>query len=403
VRTVTGLALGAAAALVEMGYFLVAGGFVALASPSPRGRRAAARWVGRAARRLAALEVRRLEFFLAGPDLDHADRYGDGQALRYLALRWPVGLLGGAVLGLLVWGAGTGVTVAGLWAIGELPDGIAPTWPVLMSFVLLGAVLLFIDLQGIVGVAALDRRLARRLLGPSAQDLLRRRITELTASRAGIVAAVDAERRRIERDLHDGAQQRVVALAMLLGRARRSRDPGHAADLLRQAHEESQHLLYELRDVAWRVYPTALENLGLGEALARVADRSGVPVRLRYDLPERVATPVETIAYFVVCEAVTNAAKHAGATSITVEVSRRAGPGEAGDGEPGDAGQYAGPPAGPPAPVVVRIEDDGVGGADPTGDGLSGLARRVAALDGRFRVQSPPGGPTVVVAELPCG
>src|SRR5262249_50706402 len=128
-----------------------------------------------------------------------------------------------------------------------------------------------------------------------------------SASRAGIVEAVDAERRRIERDLHDGLQQRVVALGMLLGRARRS----GSADLVRQAHEESQRILEELREIAWRVYPSALDNLGLADALDAVAERSAVPVRVRvrYELTTRPVPPAATAAYFTVREAVTNAAK----------------------------------------------------------------------------------------------
>jgi signal transduction histidine kinase len=193
-------------------------------------------------------------------------------------------------------------------------------------------------------------------------------------SRAGIVEAVDAERRRIERDLHDGLQQRVVALGMLLGRARRS----GSADLVRQAHEESQRILDELREIAWRVYPSALDNLGLAEALDAVAERSAVPVRIRCELADEPPRPVATAAYFTVREAVTNAAKHSGATMITVLVTRR------------------------DATAMARVTDDGVGGADPHGGGLAGLARRVAALDGQFAVVSPPGGPTVVEARLPC-
>ncbi|MEV4085144.1 ATP-binding protein [Nonomuraea fuscirosea] len=137
--------------------------------------------------------------------------------------------------------------------------------------------------------------------------------------------------------------------------------------------------LAELREVAWRAYPSGLDLLGLGEALAGVAERSSVPVTVDCRLDERPPMAVETAAYFVVCEAVTNAAKHAGAALITVEVEREDGA------------------------VAVRVRDDGAGGARTSGGGLSGLARRVAALDGRFEVSSPAGGPTVVTAVLPCG
>jgi signal transduction histidine kinase len=249
----------------------------------------------------------------------------------------------------------------------------------LLGQVVIGLALLLLNLQVISSVGSVDRRLARTMLGPRARDVLQRRVSELAASRAGVMAAVDTERRRIERDLHDGVQQRLVALGMLLGRARRSRDLDAVHALVRQAHEAAQHSLDDLREVAWRVYPSTLEHAGLDEVLAMVAQRSSVPVRIRCDLPVRPPRQVETVLYFVVCEAITNAAKHAGANLITVDIERR--------GET----------------IVGTMHDDGNGGADPTGGGLTGLAERVHALDGTLRVDSPPGGPTTLVAELPCG
>jgi signal transduction histidine kinase len=287
-----------------------------------------------------------------------------------------VGVLGGVVLALLVIGATTAVMIAWAWLHGETFDGMEPSWPIVLYIGVGGVVLLFLDLSGLVGVHSLERGLARSALCPNPTEVLERRIVELAETRAGIVAAVDTERRRIERDLHDGLQQRLVALAMVIGRARRGRSP---ENLLEQAHEEAQRALAELREVAWRAYPSALDSLGLGEALAGVAERSSVPVSVRCSLDFRPPSAVETAAYFVVCEAVTNAAKHADAAKIAVSVEEE-------DGK-----------------VIVRIHDDGKGGAEPTGGGLSGLARRVAALDGRFAVGSPAGGPTTIVAELPCG
>jgi len=166
---------------------------------------------------------------------------------------------------------------------------------------------------------------------------------------------------------------------MLLGRARRTGDPDHASDLLRQGHEESQRALEDLREVSWRGYPIALDSDGLHPALEALAERSGVPVHLRVDLPARPPAAIETVVYFVASEAVTNTIKHAAATRIDIEAEQ--------DGDE----------------VRVRITDDGVGGARGSGGGLSGLARRVAAADGEFTVVSPPGGPTVVTAVLPCG
>ncbi|MDA0638944.1 histidine kinase, partial [Nonomuraea sp. MCN248] len=286
----------------------------------------------------------------------------------------PVGVLGGVVVLLLAVGAGTGVRLAAAWASGETFDGMTPTAPIVAYIAVAGLVLLFLVLSGIAGVHVLERELARRMLGPDRAEELERRIAELSESRAGIVAAVDSERRRIERDLHDGLQQRLVALSMLIGRARR----GHP-ELMDQAHAEAQRALAELREVAWRVYPSGLDALGLGEALAGVAERSAVPVTVACELAGRPPSAVETAAYFVVCEAVTNANKHAGSCRVEVGV-RREGP-----------------------VLVVRVRDDGAGGASGSGGGLSGLRRRVAALDGAFEVDSPAGGPTVVRAELPCG
>ncbi|WP_031158005.1 sensor histidine kinase [Streptosporangium roseum] len=325
-----------------------------------------------AARRLAVLEARRLRLDPAALGLDTGR--SDGRELRYLATRAPVGVLGGLVLTLLVIGTGVAVMLAWFWGRGLPIDGMWPTVPLIAYACLAGLVLLFLNLSGIAGVHALERRLAIRMLGPDPTEVLRHRIAELAESRAGVVAAVDAERRRIERDLHDGLQQRLVALSMLVGRARRGRP-----ELLEQAHEQAQQALAELREVAWRVYPSGLDSLGLGEALAGVAERSSVPVKVVCELPVRPPMAVETVAYFVVSEAVTNAAKHARATAVTVEVCER------------------------DTMVVVCVQDDGVGGASAAGGGLSGLARRVAALDGTFTVTSPPGGPTTIVAELPCG
>jgi signal transduction histidine kinase len=324
----------------------------------------------RTAPKLADLERRRLRTFL---DIDTAEPAGD-QAVRYVAAHVAVGLFGGFVLAWLFYGLGAAAVIGYMLVTGALEWPV--DWPELLWSALVGAVLLYIEVQGIIGVAALEAKVARRYLGPSEAELLRRRIDQLAESRAGIVAAVDAERRRIERDLHDGVQQRLVALGMLLGRARRN--PAHADELVEQAHEESRRVLEDLREVAWRVYPAALDSLGLAEALEAVADRSTIPVRIRCAV-DRPPPQVETAAYFVVCEAVTNAAKHSGATMIDVEVTQDE-----------DA-------------VRVLVEDDGVGGADPAGGGLAGLERRVRALDGRFAVRSPHGGPTVISAELPCG
>ncbi|MEU8246880.1 histidine kinase [Nonomuraea sp. NPDC048916] len=344
-------------------------GLVFLLPALPFARRTAVR---EAARRLAVLEVRRLRLDPAALGLGAARP--DGQELRYLAARLPVGVLGGMIGALLLYGLGWAGLLAWTWGRGLPVDGMPPTAPLLGYAALAGSVLLFLNLSGLVGVHVLERRLALRMLAPDPTEALRRRITELAESRAGVLAAVDSERRRIERDLHDGLQQRLVALSMLAGRARRGRP-----ELLAQVHEQAQQALVELREVAWRVYPSGLDSLGLADALAGVAERAGVPVKVVCELSARPPRAVETVSYFVVSEAVTNAAKHARAGAVTVEVREH--------------GRM----------VVVRVEDDGVGGADTAGGGLSGLARRVAALDGRFTVTSPVGGPTTIEAELLCG
>ncbi|WP_219512378.1 sensor histidine kinase [Nonomuraea ceibae] len=329
---------------------------------------------------LVALERARLRVLL-GHDSDPGTA-GAG----YLALRAAVGVLGGYVamslifVGLLFVGGACWAMLTGESSPVALEfPGIRLTtesWAIGLTS---GIFLLAVGTLCCQAVVAGERRLARRFLGPGPQERMRRRIAELTATRSGIVRAVDDERRRIERDLHDGVQQRGVALAMLLGRARHAfaGAPGPAADLVAQAYAESRHLLDELRSVAWRIYPTALDELGLRAALAGVAERAGVPVTVHHGLTGRLATEVETALYFVAREAITNAVKHAGARDILVVLSEDE------------------------RTVRVVISDDGAGGADPAGGGLSGLARRVLALDGEFEVGDAPGGGTRVRATLP--
>jgi signal transduction histidine kinase len=364
-----GFVAGILTALLEAGYFVVVGAVLGPAMLWPRTRAAAIRRFLVGVRWLTELELRRRSRFF--DDLFPVER-DDQKALPYLTSHLAAGLLSAIVVGLL----GFGLVLVVLVTRGVIRGSLG-IWD-LLAQVLLGGVLLFLDIQGIITLAGLDGRLARRYFGPSEREMLKRRIAELSASRAGIVRAVDSERQRIERDLHDGVQQRLVALAMLLGRARRHRDPVEAGRLMEQAHRESEEVLVELREVAWRAYPSALDNLGLPEALAGVAERSSIPVRVRIDLDTPLPRPVETATYFVVSEAVTNAVKHSGAAAIGVAIERRSGC------------------------VHVRITDDGAGGADPAGSGLSGLGLRVAALDGRMSVGSPPGGPTEITVEIPC-
>ncbi|MFI6929436.1 sensor histidine kinase [Streptomyces sp. NPDC050287] len=370
-RRGVGLLTGAATAAVEVPFTILAALVLALVAAWPTGRSAVLRPVLACARTMTELERARLKAWLG---LRVPPAYEDVQALRYLSCRWALGVLGGVVM----LSVATGLAYGTVWIYGWLLlDDVRSPWSLVFSS-LGGLFLLFLATQGIGGVTELERQLARRLLGPRHEDELERRIAELSASRAAVVDAVHDERRRIERDLHDGVQQRLVALGMLIGRARRSQDTDRVDRLLRQAHEESRQALDELREVAWRIYPTTLDEAGLRAALETVAERAPVPVRVEYDLTEEPDQAVATVAYFVVCEAVTNAVKHAAPSRIAVAVGR-------------DEGM-----------VCVSVEDDGCGGANASGSGLFGLARRVAALDGILGVTSPPGGPTLVTAELPC-
>ena len=207
---------------------------------------------------------------------------------------------------------------------------------------------------------------------------LRARIEELRSSRARLVEAGDAERRRLERDLHDGAQSRLVALALKLRLARMNVEPGSkAAVLLDESSAELQESLDELRELARGIHPAILTDRGLEAALRALADRAPVPVSLTVAAGELPPT-VETAIYFVVAEALTNVAKYARASAATVTVQRT------------------------PDGVTVEITDDGAGGADVTaGSGLRGLEDRVAALDGRLELHSPPGGGTRLRVEIP--
>jgi signal transduction histidine kinase len=224
--------------------------------------------------------------------------------------------------------------------------------------------------------------LARALLGPSQTAVLGRRVATLTETRAHAADAQTHELRRIERDLHDGAQARLAVLGADLGMAAEAfdSDPAAARALLDRARENAELALTELRELVRGVSPPILADRGLVGALDSLAARSPVPVRVTVDMTERAPPAVETAMYFVLAEALANVARHAVARVAMVDVRRT-----------GDR-------------VVVRVADDGRGGADPeTGTGLTGLRERLAALDGTLWVSSPPGGPTVLIAEVPCG
>jgi signal transduction histidine kinase len=247
---------------------------------------------------------------------------------------------------------------------------------------LAGLVLLWVAPYLARGLAAAHSAAAHAMLGPLSARKLAARVGQLEQSRARVVDSAEAERRRIERDLHDGAQQRLVALAMNLGRARSryEEDPVAARELLEEAHTEAKQALVELRNLARGIHPAVLADRGLDAALSGLAGRSPVPVTVEVDVSARPSRTVEAIAYFVVAEALTNVAKHAQASYASVVVRRVDGM------------------------LRVVVTDDGVGGAELTsgGTGLAGLADRVSGVDGRLALHSPAGGPTVLTVELPC-
>jgi signal transduction histidine kinase len=218
---------------------------------------------------------------------------------------------------------------------------------------------------------------AHYLLG---RNRLARRVERLETTRAGAVEEQDAELRRIERDLHDGAQARLVALGLRLGIAEQKfrTDPVEAEKLVAEARAGVAEAIRELRDLSRGIYPPVLADRGIGAALASLADRSPLPTTVAVELSERPPAAIETAAYFVAAEALANATKHSAAARIEIKVAR------------GGAG------------LEVVVTDDGKGGADPAGSGLVGLRRRVEALDGTLLVDSPDGGPTTIRAELPC-
>jgi signal transduction histidine kinase len=244
----------------------------------------------------------------------------------------------------------------------------------------LGIALAFVTLYVVRGVGYAHGALARYLLGPNETQKLRARTAQLQASRARGVDAAEAERRRIERDLHDGAQQQLLAVAMDLGRARTKleSDPAAAQQLIQQAHAGAKEAIAELRNLARGIYPAILTDRGLDAAISAVAARAEVPVAVEVDLPTRPPAAVESIAYFIVSEALTNVSKYARATHASVRITR-------------DQNW-----------IVVEVSDNGVGGATAEpGGGLAGLADRAAGIDGILTVNSPLGGPTVIHADLP--
>ncbi len=301
----------------------------------------------------------------------------------YAVLRCPLGVVEGFLV-TMAWSfvlALLGLPLLSWWLLHKWHvSAPVPYLGGMIGGAVLGLLLLPLPALLTRGLASLDIAMARYLIGPGGSTDQAERITELEQSRARVVDAAEAERRRIERDLHDGAQQRLVSLAMNLGRAkaRFADDPDAAREIIDQAHTEAKEALAELRNLVRGVHPPVLADRGLDAAISGLAALCPVPVTVRAGTGPRPPVSAEAIAYFVVAEALTNVAKHAHASRADVTVTRH-----------GDV-------------LRVLIRDDGVGGADPHGQGLAGLADRLAGVDGRLSVRSPDGGPTVIEAELPC-
>jgi signal transduction histidine kinase len=305
-----------------------------------------------------------------------------GYALLFAGLLWPVDAL--VITVALLCPLSMTATPLLMATIGDgdeakvLKQWTVTTWPAAFGVAVLGLVLMGLCAYAL-GVAAGARAELTRLLIASREVDLGEKVVELARSRVRLVDAFEAERRRIERDLHDGAQQRLVALAVTLGLARLDAPPGPLADQLAKAHEEAGKALAELRELIHGIHPKVLTDYGLQEAVDDAADRSVVPVDVNLELPGRLPQAVEAAAYFVVCEALTNVDRHSGAGRAEVS-------GGHGDGR-----------------LFLEVRDDGRGGADAgSGSGLTGLADRVSVLDGRLAVSSPPGGPTLLRVEIPC-
>jgi signal transduction histidine kinase len=353
-------------------------------------------------RKVATRERRRVGRLLGtpveyryAPLLDAATPAGHGYARRWLTIivrtlaarstyqdaAWTAvhGLLGTALLALVpvLWAAAiAAVAAVPFWLI---VPGTNAAW--LLPTALAPVTLLV--LRSLPAFARAQARLSARMLAEPAQARMSARLVELAESRAGALAAHSAELRRIERDLHDGAQARLVSIALRLALAERrmTSDPALAADLVGQAREGAETAMGELRDLIRGLYPPILADRGLVTAVEALAARSPVPVTVTVDARTAGRPPaaVEAAAYFAVSEALANVAKHSGAGQATLHLDL-------------DDDR-----------LVIVVTDDGSGGADESrGTGLSGIGHRVAAFDGSLALSSPAGGPTVLTIRLPC-
>ncbi|WP_410572289.1 sensor histidine kinase [Amycolatopsis sp. cmx-4-61] len=343
------------------------------------------RWPVRAERRRAA---RKLGEPIPEP-------YRDGSPLKDPATRRDLAWLAlhaatGTIIGVLAFGLPLGavqqVITSFVWPL--VPGGIegsvgivVNSWPRAGLDLLVAAAMVAATLQ-LPRVARWQARTARKLLAPAPGVVLADRVAELTATRAAALEAHGAELRRIERDLHDGTQARIAAVVLQLGIAGQlyDRDPATARDLLVKAQDTATDALAELRTVVRSIYPPLLSERGLAGAVRALAERSPVPVAVDVEYEPGRPAAVEAAAYFVVAEALANVTKHADASRVDITLGGTA------------------------SLLRLEIRDDGRGGADEyRGSGLAGIRRRAEAFDGTLTLTSPPGGPTVLRVELPCG
>lgn len=349
----------------------------------------------------ARLERRRAALVQPGPI---AERYRDAppgsgwfERLKFMAkdpatwkdFAWT--LIGGtlgwtfSMIALTLWGLVLGLVTlpAWYWALpADANVGIyeVDSLPMALLSTVIGIVLIPV-VGWIVRMLTLgELAIMRPLLRPSREEQLAERVEVLTSTRAGAVDAQAAELQRIERDLHDGAQARLVALALNLGMAQDKfdSDPEQARELLAEARGDAKTALTELRDLARGIHPPILSDRGLAAAVTALAARSPLAVTIEADVPDRLPAAVEAAAYFVVAESLANATKHSRALRVLVQLRL--------DGDR----------------LVVEVADDGVGGANADGSGLLGLRRRVEALDGELHVVSPRSSGTTLHAEVPC-
>ncbi|HEY3904142.1 MAG TPA: sensor domain-containing protein [Streptosporangiaceae bacterium] len=380
------LADGGASIFAIVGLSLLGGGLMAAFGPV-------------VAKPVAGLERRRLRLVdtrpaalgslpetAPGPVLWLRDRYADPAAWRefgyvcLLLVAAPV-LTGAGLFAVLL----TGTLIASPFLVlaqqpgggpVALAFGQAATLGQSVPYATAGAALLPAVPYLLTILAGAQNEVARRMLAGGPSERLRAELVEVSRSRARLADAFEAERHRIEQDLHDGAQQKLVSLTLQLGLARLDLPPGSpAAQSVAVAHEQAKQLMAELRELIHGIQPQVLSDLGLVAAIGELADQSPVTVTVQAKLDDggRLAAKIENTAYFVVAEALTNVAKHSGASSATVVLRQHLGL------------------------LTVEITDDGAGGADPDrGTGLTGLADRVAVAGGRMLLSSPDGGPTVV-------